>query len=44
MLATQRTEAIRAALEQAPKSLGWKMRAGLGRRVQWYELPEEVAR
>jgi hypothetical protein len=41
---TQRTEAMRAALEQAPKSLGWKMRAGIGRRVQWYELPEEVAR
>ena len=43
-LIVQRVEAIRAALEQAPKSLGWKMRAGIGRRVQWYELPEEVAR
>ncbi len=40
----QRTEAIRAALERAPKSLGWKMRASIGRRVQWYELPEEVGR
>ncbi len=43
-LVVQRTEMIRAALEQAQKSLGWKVRAGIGRRVQWYELPEEVAR
>lgn len=40
----ERTEAIRTALEQAPKSLAWKMRAGIGRRVQWYELPEEIGR
>jgi hypothetical protein len=40
----QGTEAIRTALEQAPKSLKWKVRAGIGRRVQWYELPEEIAR
>jgi hypothetical protein len=31
-------------LEQAPKSAGWKMRATIGRRVQWYMLPEEVVR
>jgi len=43
-LVTQRAETIRTALEQAPKSLRWKLRAGIGRRVQWYELPEEVAR
>jgi esterase/lipase superfamily enzyme len=31
-------------LEQAPKSAGWKIRASIGRRVQWYMLPEEVVR
>src|SRR5262249_8749084 len=39
---TERVATLRAALEQAPKSLGWKLRAGVGRRVPWYELPEEV--
>lgn len=43
-LVLQRVETIRTALEQAPKSLGWKVRAGIGRRMPWYELPEEVAR
>jgi hypothetical protein len=31
-------------LEQAPKSAGWKLRATIGRRMQWYMLPEEVVR
>ncbi len=41
------------ALEQAallleiarsvPKSLKWRLRANVGDRVRWYELPEEVA-
>lgn len=35
---------IRTAIENAPKSLGWKMRSTIGRKVQWYELPEEVNR
>lgn len=39
-----RIEAITDAAEQAPKSMSWKLRARVGRRVQWYELPEEVAR
>jgi hypothetical protein len=30
------------AAELAPKSLRWKLRARVGERVQWYELPEEV--
>jgi hypothetical protein len=25
-----------------PKSMKWKVRAGVGDRVRWYELPEEV--
>lgn len=28
-------------LEQAPKSRGFKLRAKIGRRKRWYELPEE---
>ncbi len=38
-----RAQTIRQAIELAPKSLGWKVRARVGRRMQWYELPEEVA-
>jgi len=32
------------ALDDAPKSMGWKARAKVGRRMRWYELPEEVTR
>lgn len=39
-----RAESLRDAIEAAPKSLKWKMRAKVGERVQWYELPEEVRR
>ena len=28
---------------QTPKSMKWKLRANVGDRVRWYELPEEVA-
>jgi hypothetical protein len=35
---------IRQALDDAPKSLPWRMRAKVGRRVRWYEVPEEVTR
>jgi len=31
-------------IEAAPKSRGWKMRARIGDRKRWYELPEEVRR
>jgi len=37
-------EAIGHALETAPKTMGWRMRAKVGRRVRWYEVPEEVVR
>ncbi len=29
-------------IEEEPKSFGWKMRAKIGDRKRWYELPEEV--
>jgi hypothetical protein len=31
-------------IEAAPKSRGWKLRARVGERKRWYELPEEVER
>jgi hypothetical protein len=36
--------AVRNVLANAPKTLGYKMRAAVGEKVQWYELPEEVDR
>lgn len=29
-------------IEEHPKSLKWKMRASIGTKVKWYELPEQV--
>jgi len=37
-------EAIVAAMEDAPKSRGWKLRAKIGERRRWYDDPEEVDR
>jgi hypothetical protein len=39
-----RIGAITGALESAPKTIAWRMRARVGRRVRWYEVPEEVVR
>jgi Uncharacterised nucleotidyltransferase len=41
-LVVDRVARLRAGLEAAPKSLKWKTRAKIGRRVAWYQLPEEV--
>ena len=35
---------LREAADRFPKSLRWRLRARVGERVRWYELPEEVAR
>jgi hypothetical protein len=35
-------DALRRAVDEAPKSMRWKIRARVGERVQWYEEPEEV--
>jgi hypothetical protein len=40
--ARDRLVALREALEQAPKTFAWRARAAVGRRVQWYEEPEEI--
>ncbi len=37
-------DALIAAMEAEPKSRAWKMRARIGERKRWYELPEEVDR
>jgi hypothetical protein len=34
--------ALRAAIDAAPKSARWKLRAQVGERIQWFEEPEEV--
>jgi hypothetical protein len=34
--------ALRGWCDEVPKPLKWKMRAKVGDRVQWYQLPEEV--
>lgn len=41
---TARIRALLDAMEQSPKTVKWHLRAKVGRRVEWYELPEEVAR
>jgi hypothetical protein len=33
---------IRTACDEVPKTMKWKLRAKVGDRVQWYEVPEEV--
>jgi Uncharacterised nucleotidyltransferase len=37
-----RFDAILERIEAEPKSRGWRMRAKIGERKRWYELPEEV--
>lgn len=38
----ERLGRLRAELDTVPKSRAWKLRARLGDRKRWYELPEEV--
>jgi hypothetical protein len=37
-----RLRQLRERLDAAPKSRGWKLRARVGDRKRWYELPEET--
>ncbi len=39
-LVKKRIEDLRSRIENAPKSMGWKMRSKIGEKKQWYELPE----
>lgn len=40
----QRIAAIKHTLATTPPSLRWRLRSLFGRRIGWYELPEEVQR
>jgi hypothetical protein len=42
-LLSERLQSLRDAIDAAPKSRKWRMRARVGDRVRWYEEPEEVA-
>lgn len=35
---------LRRMMDERPKSLRWKMRAKVGERVRWYQLPDEIAK
>jgi len=39
----ERLAVLQAFIDRAPKSLAWRSRSLIGRRLPWYELPEEVA-
>jgi hypothetical protein len=38
----EQVAALRKAVDDAPKSMKWRMRSQVGERVQWFEEPEEV--
>jgi hypothetical protein len=40
----KRLVALERAMDDAPKTMAWKMRARIGTRVRWYEEVEEVQR
>ena len=41
---SERILTVRSAVDSAPRSLRWRARAAIGRRMPWYDLPEEVGR
>jgi hypothetical protein len=38
----ERVRTLLGRIEEEPKTFGWKMRAKIGERKRWYDLPEEV--
>ena len=38
----ERLQALRRAIDDAPKTMAWKLRAAVGERVKWYEDVEEL--
>jgi hypothetical protein len=40
----ERVAELLTRLEAAPKSRGWRRRAKIGRRMRWYEVPDEARR
>jgi len=43
-LVAERATTLRSELEAAPKTRGWRRRARIGRRMRWYEVPDEATR
>jgi len=43
-LAIQRLNALLARIEKEPKSMRWKMRAKIGEKLIWYDLPDRVGK
>jgi hypothetical protein len=41
-LVVERLARLRRAIEEVPKSMKWKMRARVGEKKRWYDLPEDV--
>ncbi|HEX5984641.1 MAG TPA: hypothetical protein VFY69_10580 [Solirubrobacterales bacterium] len=41
-LVAERLRGLRTELDSVPKSRSWKLRARIGERKRWYQLPEEV--
>lgn len=41
-LVAERLHRLRTRLETVPKTRGWKLRARIGERKRWYEIPEEM--
>jgi hypothetical protein len=41
-LVVQRATALRERVDAAPKSRRWRLRAMVGERKRWYELPEDI--
>jgi hypothetical protein len=39
----EQAAALRKLADETPKNMKWRMRSGVGDKVRWYELPEEVA-
>ena len=42
-LLDERLDDLLERIDRAPKARGWKLRAKIGDRKRWYQLPEEVA-
>jgi hypothetical protein len=40
-LVRKRLEGLESRIENAPKSMRWKVRARVGDKKRWYELPEQ---
>jgi hypothetical protein len=40
--AADRARALRTDLASAPRTMAWRLRAAIGARWRWYDLPEEV--